>query len=370
MKNENPIRILHVVQRMESAGLQSFIMNVYRKIDRSKIQFDFLVHYTERQFYDNEIEKLGGKIYRLSFREDKNIIKYVKDLDSFFKQHAEDYLVVHGHMDSLGFIYLFYAKKYNVKIRIAHAHTYIKDYSFKKILRRITNKMFKINATKLLACSELAGDSMFGNSSYSVIKNPVDSNRFKYDDDLREKIRKELGLLDCFVIGNVGRLSKVKNQKFVIDIFKECLNYNSNSRLLLIGSGELENELKAYVSSLNLSDSVFFLEATSKIEDYYQSMDAFVFPSLYEGLGIVCIEAQACGLPTFASDRIPATVKITDNFFQISLKKKAEEWASIIMNNSKEVNRCDKSSSIKAYGYDIESIMKQLLQAYEVENDE
>lgn len=367
MKNEYPIRILHVVQRMESAGLQSFIMNIYRNIDKNKIQFDFLVHYEESQFYDKEIEELGGKIYKLSFREDKNIVKYIKDLKNFFRNHAGEYSIIHGHMDSLGFIYLYYAKKYNIKIRIAHAHTYLKDNSPKKILRRIVSKLFKKNATILLACSERAGRSIFGDAPFIIIKNPIDYRRFKYDEKKRKELRNKMKLSNDTIFGNVGRLTRVKNQKFVIDIFNHYLNNNPNSKLFLIGSGELKNKLKKYVDDLGISSHVLFIKPTERIENYYQVMDLFVFPSLYEGLGIACIEAQACGLPTFTSDTVPKAAKISDIFFQISLKKDAKQWSDIIIEKNNNITRRDKSLYIKKYGYDIDSITRQLMKIYEVE---
>lgn len=176
---KEPIRILHVVQRMEAAGLQSFIMNIYRTIDRSQVQFDFLMHYEEHQFYDDEIERLGGRIYRLSMREDQNPIKYLKELKKFFREHQE-YEIVHGHLDSLGFFYLGAAKSSGIANRIAHAHNVIIGGDLKKRLRNFINKGYKVNATCLLACSEDAGRYMFGNFVFKVIHNPIDVQRFAY----------------------------------------------------------------------------------------------------------------------------------------------------------------------------------------------
>lgn len=183
--NQNPIRVLHIVQRMEAAGVQSFIMNIYREIDKKKVQFDFLTHYAERQFYDDEIEKMGGRIYRLTVREDKNLIKYQWDLKDFFASHPE-YKIVHGHMDSLGFFYLGAAKKAGVPVRIAHAHTIIENGNLIKKIRHRLNRLYKINATFLAACSKEAGIYMFGSNDFKVIHNPIEVDKFTYSPEMRK----------------------------------------------------------------------------------------------------------------------------------------------------------------------------------------
>ena len=203
---------------MEAAGLQSFIMNIYRTIDRSQMQFDFLTHYKERQFYDDEIERLGGRIYRLSVREDKNPVKYLKELKKFFREHQE-YEIVHGHMDSLGLFYLEAAKLSGIDNRIAHAHTVIIGGDLKKRLRNLLNKGYKVNATCLLACSEDAGMYMFGDSDFKVIHNPIDVQRFAYNETVRNIVRAELGVQDKIVIGHVAGYHSTPKPRIPLQIF-------------------------------------------------------------------------------------------------------------------------------------------------------
>ena len=208
-----PIRVLHVLQRMELAGVQTLLMNVYRKIDRTKVQFDFLVHYTEPQFFDKEIKELGGRIYRLSIREDYNLFKYYLDLNIFFKEHTE-YQIVHGHMHSLGAIYLHIAKKCGVKVRIAHSHTNSTQKDVKRLLKVIMNHLYSLEATDLFACSQSAGKYMFGSKKFRVINNAIITDIFLFSAEKRKQKRKELGIADEFVIGCIGRFEDKSQSNF------------------------------------------------------------------------------------------------------------------------------------------------------------
>lgn len=358
------VRILHVVQRMEAAGLQSFIMNIYRKIDRTKIQFDFLTHYSERQFYDDEIESLGGKIHRLTFREDHNPIKYILDLKIFFKEHPE-YKIVHGHMDSLGYFYLGAAKRAGVPCRIAHAHNVLIGGDFKKRIRNIMNRAYKLNATKLLACSDAAGKYMFGNYSFEVIRNPIDVSKFRYDEGVRHEVRDELQLKDeDIVIGHVGRFSPQKNHRFLLDVFKEISKKEANAKLLLVGQGKLEKEIKEDVFRSGIADRVIFVGVRGDIHRIYQAMDAFVLPSSFEGFGIVAIEAQAAGLPTICSDRIPQMANVTERFYSISLSEPAEIWADSILNRLNAPDRESMAQKLIEVGYDVSTVKSEMLNIY------
>lgn len=363
--NEKPIRVLHVVQRMEAAGVQSLLMNVYRKIDRNKVQFDFLTHYKERQFYDDEIEQLGGKIYRLTVREDKNIIKYLNDLKTFFSDHSE-YKIVHGHMDSLGCFYLGAAKRADVPVRIAHAHNVIKGGNITKQVRNVLNRFYKTNATDLMACSEAAGRYMFGSQNFTIIHNSIDTSKFAYNEQLRTAMRKELNVENNFVIGNVGRFAYQKNQKFLFEIFREILKINKSARLLLVGEGELYEELMNYANQLGIKDELLYLGVRNDVNKLYQAMDAFVFTSIFEGLGIVAIEAQAAGVLTFCSDAVPNEANISPVFHSIPLTKGATEWAKIIVKtyNNNTYRREDMSQYVIDSGYDIKDLATKLQDFY------
>lgn len=363
-ENQTPIRILHVVQRMEAAGVQSFIMNIYREIDRTKVQFDFLTHYSERQFYDDEIERLGGRIYRLSVREDKDFIKYIRDLKKFFMSHPE-YKIVHGHMDSLGFFYLGAAKNAGVPVRIAHAHNVIESGNLIKRLRHQINRFYKTNATFLAACSMEAGVYMFGCDSFKVIHNPIEVDRFKYSSVIREQVRKELNIGENIVIGNIGRFAQQKNHSFLLDIFKQINSKVSNAKLVLVGKGELMNKIIDYGDELGLKDRILYLGVRSDVNRIYQAMDAFVFPSKFEGLGIVAIEAQASGLPTICSENVPLSAGVTDLFCQLSLSDSSDVWAEKIISEVQKNERKDQSGKLKNAGYDVGTVSNELISMYE-----
>lgn len=364
-KNSNkPIRVLHVLQRMEAAGVQTLLMNLYRSIDRSKVQFDFLVHYKEHQFFDDEIEALGGKIYRLSVREDYNFVKYCKDLDSFFEEHNE-YKIVHGHMHSLGAIYLHYAKKHGVPVRIAHSHTNSTQNDAKKFIKQIMNSLYKKDATDLFACSEAAGEYMFGIEHFTVINNAILTDNFLFSQDKRDKKRKELGVVNKFVVGNVGRFEIQKNQKFLVDVFSVLHEMIPESKLLLIGTGSMLEEVKKKVNELGLNDAVSFLGNRKDVAELYMAMDVFAFPSLFEGLGIVGVEAQAAGTPCVCTDTLPKEIDVTPLLYRMPLENGINDWAKALI-DAKESGYAH--SNMKQYitnaNYDMTALAKQLEDFY------
>lgn len=355
-----PIRVLHVCQRMESAGVQSFIMNVYRNIDRSKVEFDFLVHYKEDQFYDKEIENYGGKIYKLSVREDYNFFKYLKELDLFFKTHKYD--VIHGHMDTLGYFYLKYAKKYNIPIRIAHAHTDSVQNGFKKIPRKLMIKLYGKNANYHFACSQDSGNYMF-KDDFRVFRNGIDVKRFKYNEETRNKVRKEFKIEDKFVVGNVGRLHVVKNQEFILKLIKELKTSIPNIYFLLIGDGELEDYIISKIKEYDITDNVLMLKNRSDVNELYQAMDIFLLPSLFEGIPLVGIEAQAAGLPCVFSDKVNNKLSVTDNCTFISLDE-FDIWKKRIIEIKDKFKRKNTEDSIIRSGYDSYNVAKDLENFY------
>lgn len=357
---KEPIRVLHVIQRMEAGGSQSFIMNLYRNIDRTQVQFDFLVHYKEHQYYDDEIEALGGKIYRLTFREDLNIVRYLKELNDFFVKHPE-YKVVHGHMHSLGVVYLHYAKKYGVPTRIAHSHTTSTQNNAKKYLKQIMVKLYKRDATDYFACSKLAGEYMFAKENFTVINNAITSSEFVFSDEKRKQKRKELGIEDKIVIGNIGRIELVKNHRFTVRLFNEFHSKYTDSVLLLIGSGSLEKEIKLQVRKLGLTDCVKFLGNRKDVSELYMAMDAFLFPSLFEGLGIVGVEAQAAGTPVVCTDTLPDEINVTDLLDRVSLDAPLAKWIEAMERAiyNRKAHK-DMSKEIIAANYDIAELTKKI----------
>lgn len=355
-------RILHIVPDMRSGGLETLIMNMYREMDRSIIQFDFLVHYTQTAFYDEEIEQLGGRIYRLSFREDNNFPKYLRDLDDFFSHHGE-YHIAHGHMASLAVFYLHYAQKYGVHTRIIHSHNTNTENTAKGMLKKLLLQFSDFYATDRFACSETAGRFLFGGRDFHVINNAITVDRFIYSESVRNAVREKYNVGEKIIIGHVGRFCRQKNHKFLVDIFS-CVNKRcSQTELWLIGEGELEKNVRKYVDDKQLTGAVRFLGVQKDVYTFYQGMDIFVLPSLFEGFGIVNLEAQACGLKCVVSDQVPQNINVTNNVRFLSIKSSADEWAEVILDNCfYQRENCRKY--IINGGFDIETETLKMQQYY------
>lgn len=355
------IRILHIVTHMNRGGLETMIMNYYRNIDRSLVQFDFLVHRFDQADYDEEIIALGGKIYRLPNLNPFNK-KYINCLNEFFKEHKE-YKIVHCHLDCMSAIPLEAAKRNNVPVRIAHSHNSNQTKDLKYPLKLYYKNKISKYATHLFACSREAGKWMFNTNQFSVLPNAIDTKLYSFNEDKRNKIRNELQLNNQLVVGHVGRFNSVKNHTFIIDIFNELHKIVPDSYLLLAGTGDLITEIKDKVNKLKLSDNVKFLGLRADIPDLMQSMDVFVFPSLYEGLPVTLIEAQASGLPCIISDKVPIECRKTDLVQQISLEKSAKQWAEVLLKVSKSERR-NTYDEIVSSGFDIRSNATKLQEYY------
>jgi glycosyltransferase involved in cell wall biosynthesis len=363
-KMTKPIRVLHILQRMEAGGTQALLMNIYRKIDRSLIQFDFLVEYPEKNFYDDEIISLGGKIYYSNVRNDLNIFKFEKKLIEILHSNQE-YKIVHVHTYSIGYFCLKTAKKCGIPIRIAHSHSNAMTKDNKKYIKIFLQKLYTIYATDLLACSVEAGEYLFKNKYFKVFTNAIDSNKFSSNIELRDEFKKEFNLNNSFVVGHVGRFRPEKNHYFLIDVFYEIKKKKSNAVLILVGTGDLESKIHEKVESLGLSDSVKFLGNRTDMHKIYQMMDVCVFPSIYEGLGIVAIEAQAAGIPIVCSDRLPNESNISPLFIKKSLDDTPEDWAKICIKASEnKLSHTDTKQYVINSGFDLDSTVKYIQNYY------
>ena len=280
----------------------------------------------------------------------------------FFKEH-HDYDVVHVHLDCLSSIPLFFAKKYGIKVRIAHSHVSKMTFDIKYPLRIFFRTLIPFYATHLFACSEDAGKWMYGKKKFEIITNAIDCNLFSFDKGIAEELRKQYHIDDKFVIGHVGRFDSVKNHKFLISIFSEILKMKENSILLLVGTGEEVKVIKSLVCDLNINDKVLFVGSVSNVSDMLHMMNVFVFPSLYEGLGISLIEAQAVGLKCYASTAVPTSANITGNVTYLSLDLSDKEWADRILVDD-VVNSCNVKEKIAESGYDIKIEAQKLLAKY------
>lgn len=357
-----PIRVLQVVTHMERGGLESMIMNYYRHIDREKVQFDFLVHRQERAAFDDEIESLGGKIYRLP-----RLVpwrgSYLNALNNFFDEHPE-YKVVHVHQDCLSSVILKVAAQHKIPVRIAHSHCASQDKNLKYPIKLWYMRSIPKHATSLFACGKDAGDWMFGGALFEIINNAIDVAVYAYNAEARSKIRAELELGDKLVIGHVGRFSPKKNHPFLLEIFAALLKKEPDAVLLLVGGGEDMPKMQVKAHALGIAEHVRFLGVRSDVADLMQAMDVFVFPSLYEGLPVTMVEAQAAGLPCVISDKVPPECILTDGLVDIlPLSAEPETWAAKIL-EKKNFPRTDHRNEIAAHGFDITTEAIKLQEFY------
>lgn len=345
------IRVLQCVNDMHRAGLETMLMNYYRNIDRTKIQFDFLTHRPDKSDYDDEIESLGGKVYYAPRLYPQKYTTYFKWMEQFFAEHSE-YQIMHSHIDAMSYLPLLAGKKSDIKVRIAHSHSTSIDRDFKYILKQYYRKRINTVTTNRLACGDEAGRFLYGDKGFKIIPNAVEAEKFYYDERIRAKKRKEIGIHDEFVIGHVGRMSYPKNHKFLIDIFKEIVNFDATAILLIIGVGEKEKEIKQYVSELDLTRNIQFLGNRSDVSELYQVMDAFVLPSLFEGVPLVGVEAQFSDLPCFFSDKVPTEVAFSKKSQFFSLNMSSLEWAKKILSCNGMTRNSDRKDIINSQ-YDI-----------------
>lgn len=353
-----PVYIAQLMGKMVNGGVDAVIMNYYRNIDRSKVQFDFIVDSDSKFIPRDEIESLGGQIYIVPPYQ--KIGKYIPALIKLFKQNK--YQIVHSNINTLSVFPLFAAKKAGVPIRIAHSHsTAAKGETKKNILKYILRPFSKVFATHYVACSEYAGEWLFGKKAMesgkvTIFNNAIDLNKFKFDENVRNEVRKELGIEDKFVIGHVGRLCFQKNQEFLVDIFEEVHRRDPNSVLLLIGDGEDREKIERKIKNLS-GGGVILLGNRTDVNRMYQAMDVFIFPSKYEGLGNVVVEAQVCGVPVIVSDNVPEVVRISDGVVFLSLSADIKIWAEKALNNVKTVSI--DAQLIKKYDIDQQAVILQ-----------
>lgn len=326
---DKTMRVLHIVTNMSYGGLENLLMNYYRNMDRSRIQFDFLTHVDIHQDFEEEIAALGGRLYRLP-RLNPFSIGYRQQLRRFFAEHPE-YRIVHSHLDCLSAIPLKAAQQAGVPVRIAHSHTSSLVHNWKMLIKYLYRPLISHYATDLFACGDKAGDWMFRGSPYTIVNNAIDAAAFRFDPKVSQEVRQELELGDCLTMGHVGQFRTEKNHLFLIDIFDAVLKKHPDSRLVLVGKGPQMEPAIQKADALGIREKILFLGARSDISELMQAMDVFVLPSLYEGLGIVAVEAQAAGLPCLISDGVPMACKATELVVQIPLSSGVEAWAGEAM---------------------------------------
>ena len=366
---QRQIHVLHFIHSMNMGGAENMIMNLYRSIDREVIQFDFLVHSNEKGIFEDEIEKLGGKIYRAPYYKIINGRAYTHFLDNFFRQHSE-IKIVHGHVGSCAHIYLKIAKKYGC-FTIAHSHNARPKISVRSIAYRFFTYRTRHVADYFMSCGQKAGEYRFGKKitkdirRYHILNNGIDTNKFVYNVQVRNRIRKELGIGDSeLLIGHIGRFQEQKNHKYLIGILKELVKYRNDVKLIMVGDGELRQKIENQVKADKLSEHVIFAGIRNDVNDLLQGMDCFVFPSFYEGLPVTVIEAQASGLPCIISENVTKEVNITDLVTYLPIAKyNLPDWAAKIIKESRIQRRNTKEEIVNA-GYDVEETANWLQRFY------
>lgn len=367
MENKEPIRVAEIVGKYIGGGVEAVVLNYFKFINKDKVQFDFICDSDSTDIPYDEIESLGGRVILIPPYQ--KVFKYQKELKKVLK--SGNYQIVHSHINALSIFPLRAAKKAGVPIRIAHSHSTSNKKEWKKnLLKNLLKPFSKVYANKYMCCSELAGRWLFGDKEYDkgmvyLLNNAIDLNKYKYDEKIRKSKRKELGIKDnTFVVGHIGRFVEQKNHRFLIDIFNEIKKKNSDSILLLAGQGPLMDEMKEKVHSLGLDDSVKFLGQRKDANELYQAFDLFLLPSLYEGLPVVGVEAQASGNLCYLSDDMTKETKVLDSTVFMSLSNSAEEWADAILAAASKYEKHDTKEEVSKYGFNIEQEAGKLEKKY------
>lgn len=362
------IRVLHSVSNMDRAGLETMLMNYYRHMDREIVQFDFLANKAKPGAYEEEIKQMGGRIFVSPGFHPAKLFQYREYMRHLFLEHPE-IQIVHAHNGALAYYALREAKRNQIVHRIAHSHNSKINFDWKWPIKQYCKARMKGVATDFFGCGKCAASFYFGkkivdNKGYTTIRNAIDERNFLFRSEIREKLRIQYGVTECFVIGHVGRFMYQKNHTFLIDIFAEVYKQKKNAVLMLIGEGKLEKEIRKKISRLGLEKNVIFTGSIPNVNEMYQMMDVFVLPSRYEGLPVVGIEAQASGLYTIFSDTITKEVAITDRSVFVPLAAPASQWAACILKVAKKHERKNMEEEIRKAGYSICKEAKRLQNLY------
>lgn len=354
------IRVLHVLGGLDVGGAESMVMNIYRMIDKSKIQFDFIVHTTEHQFYYNEVTNLGGRIFAFPRFTGFNLHLIKKQWVSFLKKHKE-YKIIHSHIRSYASIFLPIAKK-NGLVTIIHSHSTSNGKGISSLIKRIMQYPLRHQADYFMGCSKEAGKWLFGNKvvngdRYFMVKNAIDTTKYKFSISTRNEYRQMLGIsCDCFAFIHVGRFHPAKNHKFLIDLFHEYHSLNQNSKLILVGDGELKEQIVNQIEHLKLKDSVILTGFRNDAYNILQAADCFLFPSNWEGLPLTVVEAQASGLYCLVSNHITHDVSLSKLVKYLPIDRGVRPWIDCI--NGLSFHRIDVSNEITKKGFDIKESTK------------
>ncbi len=363
------IRILHILHSMNRGGAEAMLMNYYRNIDRNRVQFDFLLTEQNRCLFEDEIESLGGKVYRVPLLKMNNPMPYINGVKKFLLKHPE-YKIVHSHTSSKSVVPLWVAKRCGVPVRIAHSHNNKSENGFSGMVRNLLKLPLKSVATDFFACGEeaakwLYGVDMWKTGKVKILANAISVESFLYNVSQRESVRGELMIAEkTLVLGMVARFSGQKNHLFALDLVKALKERGVDVKLMLVGDGELKNVIQKKVKDLEIEENVVMTGVVDDVYKYLQAIDVVLMPSFSEGLPVSLVEAQANGMPCVVSDRVPQEVDVTGNVDFLPLE--VEVWVNCLSAKMQKGVKRDENASgkVRSAGYDIKTASKKLEEWY------
>ncbi len=361
---KEPIRILHMIGSLNIGGSQIMIINLYKAMDRTKIQFDFILDHPEELVLAPIVKELGAKIYTMPTFRGTNFSEVRRQWDVFFKKHPE-YKILHSHVRSYASVYFPIAKKYGVKT-IIHSHSTSNGGGISAFVKKILQYPLRYQADYFFGCSKEAGKWLFGervveSDKYQVLQNAIDAEQYRYNEGIRKEYRREYGCENNKVYIHVGRFHQAKNHAFLLNLFKKIAALSPKSILVLVGDGELRGEIEEEINSLGMKNKVILLGNRNDVSNLLQMADCFLFPSAWEGLGMVAIEAQAAGLPCICSIYVPKLVAVTEKCVFLPLDN-LDAWVTEIQDL--ELVREDTYDKIVTAGFDIKVTTKKISSFY------
>ena len=362
-------KVLHVMAGADAGGISAVVLNYYKCMNRDIIHFDIAITTDYVGLNGECLQELGCEIFTIPLKS-KNISGYKNSLKQILETHNYD--AIHVHENSTSYVALRIAKKVGVKCRVAHAHSTIPTYSYSAKLRRLSGVVFNtMYATEIVGCGIMAGDRVFGKYNMKkkkahILPNAIDLEKYKYSIDIRNDMRKKLNITNKIVIGTVGRISKEKNQLFLIELFKEVYTKNENTVLVIAGNGEMEVELLQAIEDSGVKEAIHFLGRRSDVSNVLQAFDIFLLPSLFEGFPVAAVEAMATGLPVILSDTITPELKFASNVKYLSISQH-EQWVEKIMFYD-YTNDFRQKNTVELYNHnlDIETVVESLYSIYGV----
>lgn len=363
---ENCMKVLQVVPSLNAgSGVARFVVAYQQHMDRSSVRFDYCIHKRMPVELVERVVGCGSRVYELPDLKMGNLFALEKELDSFYAKHASEYDIVHCHVPNAAFMHLRLAKKHGIEVRILHSHLDTSSDIFSHRLRNYPLvKIGKLFSNAGMACSGLAGDYLFKGTPYSIVRNAIDVRAFSSEEAERRKVKERLGLADNLVVGCVARFAEQKNHKFLLRVFRSVLDKTPHARLLLVGSGSLEQEVKQYAEDLGISKEVVFSGLVSDTRLHLAAMDVVVMPSLYEGLCIAAIEAQAAGIPCVFSNIFSDETFVTDFAYKVALEEAPSVWADVVVMAAAEGSHPDGLLQVRQAGYDVKREAAVLLELY------